>query len=64
MTHDIKGNVDDTLTYLDNLRGRLLALNMNVQTNLIPIDEEKIARIVAEKMRRDMGGKTTESIGI
>ena len=54
--------VDDTLQYLDNMIDKFSKLNTTVITEVI-IDEDKMAEKVAEKMKRDMSGKTSEGIG-
>ena len=54
--------VDDTLEYLDNMISKLKKLNTTVTTEVV-IDEDVIVEKVAEKMKRGMSGRTSESIG-
>jgi len=53
---------DDTLEYLDNMIKKFKKLNTTITTELV-IDEDKMAEKVAEKMKRNMSGRTSEGIG-
>ena len=52
----------DALKYFDDVNMKINSLNKRVITEVV-IDDDKIAEMVAEKMKRNMSGKTSEGIG-
>ena len=56
-------NEDEVLTELDERKKKLEALNMEVETKII-IDESEIVDIVEKHLRRQLNGRTSESLGM
>ncbi len=55
--------MEDTLDYLDEVYKKLKRLDTEVITKVI-VDEDEIANRVAQKMKRGLSGRTSESLGI